>query len=466
MNIKVDEIIKITDGKLITSDDTDADAIRDIYLKNIATDSRKTDRDSLFIAFKGENVDGHRFLTSAMLNAPAALIEEDFGTEGLTEQEPVKDKAYIRVDDCLEALQKIGKYMRTKYTGGHIIGVTGSVGKTTTRELISHGLSSSLKVFHTEGNNNSQIGVPLTLSRILDEESDISVLEMGISEPGGMDKLTDMVNPDIAVVTNIGIAHIEFLKTQEGIREEKLRITGRMNPDTGVLFLNADDILLRDVKGKTGVKTYYYGTDESADYRAENIRTEDGMSVFDFCYNGKKVTVISSAIGRHNVLNLTAALGVADHLGLDVEKTAESFRYFKGQRQNIINTSAGYTIIDDTYNASVDSMKAAINVLCNDVKTEGRRVAVLGSMFELGERSADYHKEVGMFLKDKNIDELIIRGDEAQFYKEGNDIPARNFDTNAEAAEYLKKVLKSGDTVLLKASNGMKLGEIVREIKC
>ena len=184
--------------------------------------------------------------------------------------------------------------MRTKYAGGHIIGVTGSVGKTTTRELISHGLSASLKVFHTEGNNNSQIGVPLTLSRILDEESDISVLEMGISEPGGMDKLTDMVNPDIAVVTNIGIAHIEFLKTQEGIREEKLRITGRMNPDTGVLFLNADDILLRDVKGKTGVKTYYYGTDESADYRAENIRTEDGMSVFDFCYNGKKVTVISS----------------------------------------------------------------------------------------------------------------------------------------------------------------------------
>ena len=449
MNVQVDDLVRITEGELITSDNTDKETVGKIVLRNIATDSRKTDEESVFIAFRGENVDGHKFLTSALKNAPAALIEEDFGTEGLADQKPEDGKAYIRVDDCLAALQKIGKYMRSLYKGGHIIGVTGSVGKTTTRELISHGLASSLKVFHTEGNNNSQIGVPLTLSRILDSESDISVLEMGISEPGGMDKLTDMVNPDIAVVTNIGIAHIEFLKTQEGIREEKLRITGRMNPETGVLFL----------------KTFYYGTEPDADYRAENLSTEDGKSVFDFCYGDERIKVVSSAIGKHNVLNLTAALGVADYLGLDVKKTAQSYKDFKGQRQNIINTSAGYTIIDDTYNASVDSMKAAINVLCNDVKTEGRRIAVLGSMFELGERSADYHKEVGAFLKDKGIDELIVRGEEAEYYKEGNDIPARSFDSNAEAAEYLKTVLKAGDSVLLKASNGMKLKEIVEGIK-
>ena len=465
MNVQVDDLVRITEGELITSDNTDKETVGKIVLRNIATDSRKTDEESVFIAFRGENVDGHKFLTSALKNAPAALIEEDFGTEGLADQKPEDGKAYIRVDDCLAALQKIGKYMRSLYKGGHIIGVTGSVGKTTTRELISHGLAASLKVFHTEGNNNSQIGVPLTLSRILDSESDISVLEMGISEPGGMDKLTDMVNPDIAVVTNIGIAHIEFLKTQEGIREEKLRITGRMNPETGVLFLNADDKLLRDIKGKTGVKTFYYGTEPDADYRAENLSTEDGKSVFDFCYGAERIKVVSSAIGKHNVLNLTAALGVADYLGLDVKKTAQSYKDFKGQRQNIINTSAGYTIIDDTYNASVDSMKAAINVLCNDVKTEGRKIAVLGSMFELGERSADYHKEVGAFLKDKGIDELIVRGEEAEYYKEGNDIPARSFDSNGEAAEYLKTVLKAGDSVLLKASNGMKLKEIVEGIK-
>ena len=466
MNISIDELVRVTEGKLITAHDTDKTSVGAKILKNIATDSRKTDEDSLFIAFRGENVDGHKFLTSALAGAPAALIEEDFGTEALADQQPQTDKAYIRVDDCLAALQKIGKYMRSLYKGGHIIGVTGSVGKTTTRELISHGLAASLKVFHTEGNNNSQIGVPLTLSRILDSESDVSVLEMGISEPGGMDKLTDMVNPDIAVVTNIGIAHIEFLKTQEGIREEKLRITGRMNPDTGVLFLNADDRLLRDIKGKTNIKTFYYGTDESADYRAENLTTENGMSVFDFCYKGNRVKVTSSALGRHNVLNLTAALGVADYLGLDVKKTAESFASFKGQRQNIISTSAGYTIIDDTYNASVDSMKAALNVLCNDIKVEGRRVAVLGSMFELGERSTEYHKEIGTFLNDKNIDELVILGEDAEYYKEGNSIPSKSFKSNAEAAEYLKGILKDKDAVLLKASNGMKLSEIVKEIKC
>ena len=282
-----------------------------------------------------------------------------------------------------------------------------------------------------------------------------------------------MVNPDIAVVTMIGQAHIEFLKTREGIRDEKLRITGRMN-ENGALFLNADDEMLYALKGKTGVKTFYYGTGEDADYRAENIRFENGYNNYTFVHGDKRIEVKLSVLGTHNVLNSLVAMAVSDYMGLDLSKAAKSFESFVGLRQKIILSDKKYTIIDDSYNASPDSMKAAINVL-RDMNVKGRKIAVLGDMFELGENSRQYHKDVGIYIAEQfnsgalDLDELITIGDESKeitdYVKANTDIKISSFDEKPEASEYIKSILKADDVITLKASNGMKFAEIVEALK-
>ena len=240
--ILIKDIIKFTNGHLIGKiDDSFKDELLNKEVKDIVIDSRQVNPDALFVALKGERVDAHRFIPDTALKTDAILTEES-EEEILSQSEKEslpENKAYIKVDSTLDAMQDIAAAIRKNYNKP-IVGVTGSVGKTTTREMITTALSSNISVFHTEGNMNSQIGVPITVSRINDNPSEAAVLEMGISEPGGMDRLTRMVNPDIAVVTMIGQAHIEFLKTREGIRDEKLRITGRMN-ENGALFLNADN---------------------------------------------------------------------------------------------------------------------------------------------------------------------------------------------------------------------------------
>ena len=474
-DIKIKDLVEITNGVLIgTVEDAYKDELMEKVIDDIAIDSRQAKEGTLFVAIKGENVDAHKFIPQVADVADAILTEESeeeicalSGVDNLP-----KNTAYIKVASTLDALQDIAAYIRKSYTK-HIVGVTGSVGKTTTREMITTALASNLEVFHTEGNMNSQIGVPLTVARIMDKPSEAAVLEMGISEPGGMDRLTRMVEPDIAVVTMIGQAHIEFLKTREGIREEKLRITGRMKED-GVLFLNADDQMLYDMKGKTDVKTYYFGTREDADFRAENIRFENGFNTYTYVHGDKRIDVSLNVLGMHNVLNSLVAMAISDHLGLDLEKAAKSFESFVGQRQKIIQSEKGYTIIDDSYNASPDSMKAALNVL-RDIKVQGRKIAVLGDMFELGEKSREYHKDVGIFIAEQSaggaalLDELITVGDESteisDYVINNSNVKTVHFAEKPEAIEYISSILKSGDVITLKASNGMKFKEIVEALK-
>jgi UDP-N-acetylmuramoyl-tripeptide--D-alanyl-D-alanine ligase len=425
---------------------------------DICIDSRKIKEGDLFVPIVGEKTDAHIYIPQTMQVGAATLTQQD-----ISEFEP--GRAYIRVSKTEQALKAIGRYVRSLYPN-KIIGVTGSVGKTTTREMITAALSGNCRVYHTEGNLNSQIGVPITLSRMNDQPSDLAVLEMGISEEGHMDSLTDMVKPDIAVVTMIGVAHIEFMKTQENIRREKLKIAARMG-ENGVLFLNGDDPLLADMRGKNQVKTFYYGTADWCDYRAENIRLEQGMNVYEYVHGATRQTVRLSALGRHNVLNSLVGLAINDYLGLDLERAAEGFAEFTGLRQKVITASKGYTIIDDTYNASPDSMKASIGVLC-DLNSAGRKIAVLGDMFELGENSSQYHQEVGRYLAQREIDELVTVGelslDIAKGAKADEKLLIHSFPDTQSAAAYLKQILKSQDVVLLKASNGMKLGRIAESI--
>lgn len=449
-NITVRDIVEITGGLLLCGD-------AGMPLTDICINSKEIKEGDLFVPIIGERVDAHRFVESALEKGAATLTSEH-------SQGGATGKPYIYVNDTIKALQRIGKEIRNR-NPIPVVAVTGSVGKTTTREMITKALSSAKRTFHTEKNLNSQIGVPITLSR-MSSKDEIAVLELGISEVGQMDVLSDLVKPDMAVVTTIGVAHIEFMKTQETILREKLRIINSMK-EGGTLFLNGDDALLKSAKAAEYVncRTLFYGTSDWCDYYAKDIVYHDTYTTFTCVYGSEEVEVYLHTLGRHNVGNCVAALAVACENGIPMEVAAKGFGEFEGQRQRIIPLENKFILIDDTYNASPDSMKASINVLC-DMPCAGRKVAVLGDMYELGANEVEYHKEIGAFLLDKPIDEVVVLGTLSQNIKqviEASDsrIKVYTFSDNEEAAIYLMATLHPGDTVLIKASNGMNLKEIV-----
>lgn len=457
-NITVKDIAEITGGVVLCGDENTP-------VFDICINSKEIKEGDLFIPIIGERVDAHRFIESALEKGAATLTSRHDGIV-------ISDKPYIRVDNTIDALQRIGKAIRERFISLPLVAVTGSVGKTTTREMITCALATSKETFHTEKNLNSQIGVPITLSR-MSHKDEIAVLELGISEEGQMDRLSRMVQPNMAVVTTIGVAHIEFMKTQENIRHQKLSVVNFMQ-DGGTLFLNGDDPLLKDAIETEHLtcRTLFYGTDDWCDYYAKDIEyhgsseMEDGAYTTFVCvHNNEEVPVTLNTLGKHNVGNCVVALAVANENGIPMELAAKGFETFKGQRQRIIHLENKFTMIDDTYNASPDSMKASINVLC-DMPCSGRRVAVLGDMFELGENEVLYHKEIGEFLSHKNLDEVVVLGELSQHIKtvlEASESTTKvyTFSDNEEAAIYLVATLKPEDIVLLKASNGMNLKEIV-----
>ena len=469
--ITVRNILEITHGHLIGEiDESKRQEILETEVKSLAIDSRKVKEGSLFVAIIGEKVDAHKFVPACTETAAACLVQEDeqeIVSKADGQQIPA-NKAVIRVDDTIKAMQAIAAYVRGFYKHP-VIGVTGSVGKTTTREMITHALSSGKNVFHTKKNLNSQIGVALTLSKLIDEPSDVAVLEMGISEVGEMDRLTEMAKPDIAVVTMIGVAHIEYLKDKEGIRTEKLKIASRMD-ENGVLFLNADDDMLWEMKGKTGVKTFYFGTRPEADFRVENIRVVDEMNTFDYVHGDERILVTLKAFGLHHVLDAAAAMAICDYLGMDMMSVAGSLEGFIGIRQKIINTDSGVIIIDDSYNASPDSMKAAINVL-GGITNTGRKIAVLGDMYELGEDTDLFHREIGGYVRsafaEGDLDELYTIGEKGKLIAEAalmEGFRIKTFLDKEKLTDYLIESLKPGDAVVIKASNGVHLSEVVEKL--
>ena len=450
-NLTIQEIVDVTGGVLLCGD-------KDTVIQDICINSKEIKPGDLFVPIIGEKVDAHRFIESALQTGAATLTSEHTGVV-------VSEKPFIYVSDTLTALQEISIYIRDHFQKP-VIGVTGSVGKTTTRQMIATVLSGCLNTYQTYGNQNSQIGVSLTLSHI-DMDADVAVLEMGISEFGQMDRLSSMVKPDICVVTMIGVAHIEYMKTQENIRREKLSITNHMQKN-GVLFLNGDDPLLAEVKSETGVKTFTYGVSPECDYRAENLHMENYQYVYDFVHGDTRVHVVLNALGKHNVGNSLVGLAIADYMGLDLIKAAEGLKDFKGLRQKLIQVPGKYTIIDDTYNASPDSMKASLNVL-EELETEGKKIAVLGDMFELGNDEEAYHYELGQFVATKQIDELVVVGELSQqilkaVKDSGAPIKCYSFKDNGEVALYLLSVMHSEDIALIKGSNGMHMDEIVSNL--
>lgn len=453
-DITVKDVLEATGGVLLSGSE-------DVQIKDVCFDSRTIKEGDIFIPLVGNNVDGHRFIEGAMETGAATFTSQHTGIV-------ISDKPYIYVSDVLKAHQALAKYIReNRLNRLPVVAVTGSVGKTTTREMIATALSGSVNTYQTEKNYNSQQGLPICMDRITRKHK-VAVLEHGIDDIGKMEILSDISKPDICVITNIGLAHMERFGSLEVTRREKLAITTHMNPE-GLVLLNGDNPMLAELKGQMNEKVQFYGLSEWCDYRAENVRQENYKYYYDFVYKDIRIPVELNALGKHNVGNSLAGLAVTCYLGYDLNKAVEKYKEFKGLRQKLISIPGKYTIIDDTYNASPDSMKASIDVLA-DLNVEGKKLAVLGDMFELGENSEQFHYEVGKHLATKKIDELIVVGELSQQYVKAvqdsdSQIKCYSFKDNGEVALYLMSVMNPEDIALIKASNGMNLKEIVENMQ-
>lgn len=430
---------------------------------SISIDSRQTGAKSLFVPLIGEKSDAHDYIAQAVENGAAAVFSSRRFEPGEWE---FPNTALIEVTDTKKALQSFGSYCRKRFAIP-FVGVTGSVGKTSTREMVAAALTAGFSVFRTAGNHNSQVGVPITISRITKADQ-IAVLELGMSEPGELEVIARIAACDLALITNIGVAHIEQLGSQEAICAEKMKIQEGM-PAGATLLLNGDDPILKTRQAKSGLRTIYYGIGENCTYRAENIRFEKGYPVFTARYGAEAAEVRLQVFGLHNISNAMAALAVARENGISLAaaaKALEAYRGFQGRQQ--IHEHNGITVIDDSYNASPDSMKAAISVI-DQIEAAGRKIAVLADMLELGDDSAKFHDEIGRYLAATGVEVLLCKGTRAEGIIKGAlaarpGLAIRSFSENEELIKYLRTIVKKDDVVLVKGSNSMRLSEVTEAL--
>ncbi len=454
----VGEILNACGGKLLAG-------TPETKVRYFSIDSRDIPEGALFVPLIGEKVDAHRFLGDVRAKGAAAA----FTSEGdpFAEERAAAgggDMALIAVEGTVRALQDAGARV---WDGIRIplVAVTGSVGKTTTREMAAAAFSAGFRTFRTPNNNNGQLGVPLTMMKI-GEEDELAVIEMGMSIPGEMTRISRVARPDAVIFTNVGVAHIEQLGSRENIMAEKLHIQDCM-PEGSVLFLNGDDDLLRHCTLREGFRKVLYGTTPDSDCWAEDIRLKNGCARFTAVIRGERIPVALGVYGKHQVLNAMAALTAADWFGVDRALAAEKLGEFRGYRhRQQIFEHRGIVVVDDSYNASPQSMKAGLEIL-GAMEIPGRRIAVLGDMKELGPDAAEMHRETGEWLAEqKAADLLYVLGPMAAELARGAEragFPAeriRCFEERQELGDVLEKEAREGDAVLFKGSNSMKLFEL------
>ena len=449
MKMTVSELVSACGGRLLCGDPQSE-------VTSVTTDSRDVSPGALFVPIRGERVDAHEFIPTAFRSGAAAVLTQEHG-------ESNGPRAWIAVGDTREALQRIAAAYRARFSLP-VIGVTGSVGKTSTKEMVALALSAGMNVMKTLGNSNSQIGVPLTMFR-LSEDCGAAVVEMGMSEFGEMSRIAAVVAPDYAVMTNIGVSHTEQPGTRETTLAEKLPTTDRFRKGS-VLFLNGDDELLRSAAAKVRFETILYGTGPYCAFRAERIETVGDSTWFHYAApGGEEGEARIPVIGPHHVLNALAALAVARRLDVPLPRAAQALANYRApaMRQQIRRAN-GITVIDDSYNSSPDSAKSSLGVLA--ALRGGRRIAVLADMLELGAYSEQGHREVGAFAARSGVDVLVTAGERARQIAEGAleavpSLDCRVCADNAQALEALRSLLRPGDAVLVKGSRGMHTEEIV-----
>ena len=444
--ISVKEIADFIGGLLIGDD---------VYIDAVTTDSRASNNGTMFIAIKGERVDGNDFAADFLKNGGScAVVEKDI--------EIPAGKCAIHVEDTKKAIRDIAEFYRMKLSV-NVVAVTGSVGKTSTKDMLKSVISKSFDTLATDGNFNNEIGVPLTVFR-MDSSYKKAVVEMGMSNLGEIGRLTKIAKPQIAVITNIGTAHIGNLGSRENILKAKLEVLEGLDRD-GIVILNGDDEYLWGAKKNITYKTVYYGIEnKNADYVAYDVKSDENGSTFKLKINGTEYKFGISVVGVHHVYNALAAIICGLHFGMSIEDITQGIRDFapSGMRQKEIKIG-GIKLIEDCYNASLDSMKSSLSVL-NAMSENKRSIAVLGDMLEQGSLSESLHRQVGSYAASKGIDTLVCVGKDAKYIaQEAGNNKVKNvfeFDTNNQASQFLREYVKDGDVILFKASRGMKLEEV------
>lgn len=457
-SILVKDILRECNGELICGNENE-------ICESFSKDTREIKTGDIYLGIKGERFNGSNFYKQAFENGAKGCILQDIKIN----EEDIKecsDKFIIVVDNVVEAIQVLAKYKRSLYNIP-VIGVTGSVGKTSTKDLIASVLSKEFNVLKTEGNYNNEIGLPLTILKLKDHNA--MVLEMGMSAFGEISLLTNIAKPTTAVITIIGSSHIGELGSRENILKAKLEILEGLAPN-GSLIINNDNDLLnmwnRDNKDKH--KHITYAIENKSDLNATNVEILENSSVFEIELNKKKYKVEVPVGGKHFVYNSLAAIAVGLEYNIDIENIIKGIKTFSltKRRMEILQTKDNATIINDSYNASYESTKAALEYL-NSVKAD-RKIAVLGDVLELGKFSKQMHELIGEEVVKNNVNILITVGTEAQninnIVKDKN-IEEYSFKTNEEAIKKLQGIIKPKDIVLVKASNGMHFEEIVDAIK-
>lgn len=422
----------------------------------VNTDSRAIEAGSLFVAIRGERVDGHDFVSAAFQKGAACALVEHIPPE-FNE----KKACLILVPHTLTALQQIARMYRDGFDLP-LIGVTGSVGKTTAKEMIAHVLSRRFRVHKTSGNFNNDLGVPLTLFG-LREDHTAAVVELGVSHPGDMARIAAIARPTMALYTLIGHAHLEFLKSRDGIFQEKTTLN-RYLPPNGVVLCNGDDDLLAAMVCPQRKLTFGFG--ENCLVRASHVQTlPEGVTACRIHYDGRDFPITIPAYGEHMVYAALSGAAAGYALGLTDEEIADGIADYVpvGRRARMLHTGT-LTVIDDCYNANPTSTLSALRSL-SAAPGPGRKICVLGDMLELGEQSETLHQEVGRAAKDLGINLVLTYGNEAAAIAQGAEGISRHFDDRQELLDALPSLLQTGDIVLVKASRSMRFEEVTAALE-
>jgi len=455
LTITLGQLLEAVHGKLLgTFADLDAP------VAHVDTDSRNIHENALFIPLVGERFDGHAYINMALDNGAAGCLT------ARDRESYREDKFYVKVSNTERALGDLAAWYKERFSIP-FVGVTGSVGKTTAKDMIAAVLGTRFKVLKTEGNFNNNVGLPLTILR-LDESYQVCVLEMGMDRFGEIDYLGGIVKPDVGVITNIGDAHIERLGSRENILKAKCELLPHIKPD-GLLVLNGDDELLSTLRDNTPVDTVFCGKGEGLEYRAA-LTGGDGVSHIHCRLTTPAMDreVMIPALGEHMIYPSLIAAAVAERFGLTADEIEQGLTQFvpTRMRMNILKRAEDITILDDTYNANPQSMRAAISVLADSLGSW--KAAVLGDMLELGPFAPALHTGVGEYLGKAGIHCLVAVGDMARYIAQGardSGVPqVYHFETKEEAQVVLPQIVRPNSTILVKASRGMKLEEMTASL--
>lgn len=457
--LNIEEIVKATRGKIINGDSK--------YIpQNYVIDSREVVDGDFFVPIVGENTDGHKYIiNSVKQGASAFFINKEYKEkEKIIEEakEINKNIGIIEVEDTKKALYAAGKYNRQKHINIPVIAVTGSVGKTSTREIIASVLKTEKNVLVTKKNYNSYIGIPIMTLKM--DSQDICVFEAGIDFFGEMELESDLLKPDVAVITMIGTAHISTFKTQDKIFEEKLKITNNLK-GLKKLVVNNDDKFLTTLRKNDEYEIIKYSRNDVRDIEKKVESINFKTNIYDDSHE-----VCINQIGDHNILNSLCAIKIGEIFGIKTDNIIKGIAEYRNfpRRLEIKKIQKDIIIIDDTYNASIDSMKSGLMTI-NELRAK-RKIAVLGDMLELGDLSQELHLQLGEYFSKVKYDVLITIGKETEkthymakkYFKEDEIF---HYESNEDALEKIKEILKPGDLVYFKASNGMKFDYIIDKLQ-